>query len=149
MKQVNAYYRKNKTIDNCELLNESEIRKLKNKMEVITWYDAPYPTYELTNNLANIKRLEERLESIKMLKENAENGNNDKYIKLDGIEVTEDATDMRIRIKFETIPNEEIRTILKNNGFKWSPKNSAWQRQLTNNGIWSTKKVLELIKEKI
>ena len=149
MKQVNAYYRKNKTIDNCELLSDDEIRKLKHNMEIVTWYDAPYPTYELTNNLANIKRLEERLENIKRLKQNAENGNNDKYIKVDGIEVTEDATDMRIRLTFDNIPNEEIRNLLKHNGFKWSPKNKAWQRQLTNNGVYATKKVLETLKEKI
>lgn len=56
---------------------------------------------------------------------------------------------MRIRLIFDNIPNEEIRTILKSNGFKWSPKNSAWQRQLTNNGIYATKQVLETLKEKI
>ena len=149
MKEVNAYYRKHKTLDGCELLNEQEIRKLKYNMELITWHNAPFPTYALTNNLAEIKRLKERVENIKKLKDRAETNTTDKYIKIDGLEVVEDATDMRIRLIFDNIPNEEIRTILKSNGFKWSPKNSAWQRQLTNNGIYSTKRVLELIKEKI
>ena len=74
--------------------------------------------------------------------------NENKYIKVDGLEVIEDATDMRIRIVFDEIPNEETRTLLKSYGFKWSPKNSAWQRQLTSNGIYATKKVLEILKEK-
>ena len=55
---------------------------------------------------------------------------------------------MRIRLIFDNIPDAETRDMLKNNGFKWSPKNSAWQRQLTSNGIYATKKVLEQLKEK-
>lgn len=53
---------------------------------------------------------------------------------------------MRIRILFDEIPSADTRMLLKNWGFKWSPKNSAWQRQLTNNGIYATKKVLEKLK---
>ena len=70
-------------------------------------------------------------------------------MKIDGLEIVEDATDMRIRIIFDEIPNEQIRTLLKSYGFKWSPKNSAWQRQLTTNGIYSTKRFLEKLKEQI
>ncbi len=149
MKEVNAYYRKYKTLDGCELLNEQEIEKVKTDMSYVTWYDSPFPTYALTNNLAEIKRLKERVDDITRLKERAENQNTNKYIQIEGLKVVEDATDMRIRLIFDNIPSEEIRTILKSNGFKWSPKNSAWQRQLTDNGIYATKQVLETLKEKI
>lgn len=149
MKEVNAYYRKHKTLDGCELLNEEAKEKIEQSMRIVTWYDAPYPTFELTNNLANIKRLKDRVEEIKRLKERAENKTDNKYIKIDGLEVVEDAIDMRIRLIFDSIPNANIRDKLKNNGFKWSPKNNAWQRQLTANGIYATKKVLNEIKEEI
>lgn len=29
-------------------------------------------------------------------------------------------------------PDQETRALLKANGFRWSPRNEAWQRQLTN-----------------
>ncbi|MBQ4558682.1 MAG: hypothetical protein IJA61_04840 [Clostridia bacterium] len=147
MKNVNAYYKKNKTLDGCELLDEKEIRELKEKLVIFHYYSQPYPSFELTNNNQNLHRLQDRLENLKKLKERANTENENKYLKVEGLEVVEDATDMRIRIIFDEIPNEETRTLLKSYGFKWSPKNSAWQRQLTNNGIYATKKVLEKLKE--
>ena len=110
------------------------------------YYNQPYPSFELTNNNAKIKRLQERLEDLIKLKERTNNEN--KYPEIEGLKVVEDTTDMRIRILFDEIPNEETRILLKQNGFKWSPRNSAWQRQLTNNGIYSTKKLLNELKEK-
>ena len=146
MKDINAYYRKNKTLDGCDLLSEDEIAKVKSNMQYHSWYDVPFAPFTLSNNNANIKRLKERLEEIKRLKERAEQTEESKYIQIDGLQVVEDATDMRIRIIFDDIPDADTRDLLKSNGFKWSPKNSAWQRQLTNNGIYATKKVLEKIK---
>lgn len=147
MKNVNAYYKKNKTLDGCELLNENEIKELKEKLVMFHYYNQPYPSFELTNNNQNLHRLQDRLENLKKLKERANTENENKYIKVEGLEIVEDATDMRIRIIFDEIPNEETRTLLKSYGFKWSPKNSAWQRQLTSNGIYATKRVLEKLKE--
>ena len=40
---------------------------------------------------------------------------------------------MRRGCFFGSKPNEETRAALKSNGFRWSPKNQAWQRQLTRN----------------
>ena len=48
----------------------------------------------------------------------------------------------RVRIRFNDVPDSETRTRLKSSAFKWSPKNSAWQRQLTDNAIRATKRVL-------
>lgn len=147
MKNVNAYFRKHKTLVGCELLTDKEISELKFDMERFSYYGQPYPAFELTNNNQNLHRLMERLESLKNLKERAENPIQSKYETIEGLEVIEDATDMRIRLIFDSVPSEETRTLLKHYGFKWSPKNSAWQRQLTNNGIYSTKRLLEKLKE--
>lgn len=148
MKNVNAYYKKHKTLDGCEDISEQNARKLLQHLEDYPYLQQPFPSFELTNNNANIRRLKERVESLKKLKERANTENENKYIQVDGLQVVEDATDMRIRIIFDNIPNEETRTLLKSYGFKWSPKNSAWQRQLTGNGIYSTKRLLEELKEK-
>lgn len=146
MKAVNTFYRKNKNLNECDLLTEKEKIELKQTLQMFPYYNQPYPSFELTNNNAKIKRLQERLEDLIKLKERTNNEN--KYPEIEGLKVVEDTNDMRIRILFDEIPNEETRTTLKQNGFKWSPKNSAWQRQLTNNGIYSTKKLLNELKEK-
>ena len=37
---------------------------------------------------------------------------------------------------FEEKPDEKTREALKENGFRWSPKAGAWQRQLNDNAIY-------------
>lgn len=147
MKDVNAYYRKNGNLDECDILPDNIKRKVLENMQIHTWDNKPFASYELTNNNADIRRNKERLEQLQKLKERAEEKSEDKYIQVDGLKVEEDANDMRIRIIFDDIPSAETRDLLKHWGFKWSPKNSAWQRQLTTNGIYATKKVLEKLKE--
>lgn len=49
----------------------------------------------------------------------------------------------RIQILFDEIPNEETRKLLKSYGFRWSPFNKAWQRQLNGNGEWAVKTIKE------
>lgn len=41
----------------------------------------------------------------------------------------------RLQLIFDKKPDEEVRETLKKNGFKWSARNSAWQRQLTENAL--------------
>ena len=147
MKEVNAYYKRNKTLKGCELLTEEEAITIMNNIQYHSWYPVPFAPFELTNNNQNIHRLEDRLESLKKLKQRASEENENKYMQVDGLQVIEDATDMRIRLIFDEIPNEKVRELIKHWGFKWSPKNSAWQRQLTRNGIYATNKVLEQLKE--
>lgn len=46
-------------------------------------------------------------------------------------------------VNFEEFPTPERRGILKDNGFKWSARFKAWQRQLTENAIAATWRVIE------
>lgn len=57
--------------------------------------------------------------------------------------VVENTEIMRLQIIFDGKPEPEVRSILKKNGFRWSPKNSCWQRQLTNNARYSLDRVKE------
>ena len=40
---------------------------------------------------------------------------------------------------------EETRSVLKSNGFRWSPRYGAWQRQLTRNAEYAARCVLKAI----
>ena len=97
-----------------------------------------YPSYMLQNNNANIHRVEGRL---KQLRDAKEKGTQETEFEM--FKVVENAEIMRLQIIFDGKPEPEVRNILKKNGFRWSPKNSCWQRQLTNNARYSLDRVKE------
>jgi hypothetical protein len=43
----------------------------------------------------------------------------------------------RVQLLFPDKPDAETRAQLKKSGFRWSPREGAWQRQLTRNGLWA------------
>ena len=49
------------------------------------------------------------------------------------------------QILFDEKPGEETRNTLKANGFKWSPREGAWQRQLTDNARAALRQILPYI----
>ena len=93
-----------------------------------------YAPFELTNNLANIKRLEQRLADLEKKKETGT-----KEIEIAGVKVVQNAEDMRLQLFFDGKPKAEIIALLKKHAFKWAPSKGAWQRQLTNNALYSFK----------
>lgn len=130
MKIVNAYYRKHKTLDGCDALDENEKREITASMS-LGWRAEPVPfeSYELTNNSANIRRMRERLASLEKTKSEEPTER-----EVDGVRFVANKETMRIQIFFEGKPDEDTRKMLKLNGFLWAPSVGAWQRQLTENG---------------
>ncbi|WP_101908099.1 ArdC family protein [Tenacibaculum dicentrarchi] len=55
----------------------------------------------------------------------------------------------RIQVFYDEKPNDETIKILKKNAFRWSPKNKAWQRQMTRNAIYVAKKLFKKTTETI
>ena len=49
----------------------------------------------------------------------------------------------RLQIIFDEKPDEEMRAKLKSNGFRWSPRYGAWQRQLTQNAEYAARRVVK------
>lgn len=101
-----------------------------------------YPDYALSNNNANIRRVEERIKSLKAVKERGSSEQEYKTFK-----VVENTEAMRYQIIFDGKPEPEVRDLLKSNGFKWAPSQGAWQRQITTNGRYALGKVVEKLKE--
>ncbi len=135
MKAVNAYYRKHKTLDGCPELSPEDIEKLKQAMKADWHYqDKPYLSFELSNNNQNIHATKARLERLKAVKEKDTTDYDMEHFK-----VVENTEMMRLQLFFDGKPDAEIREAVKHNGFKWSPKNKCWQRQLTNNAKYSLK----------
>lgn len=97
-----------------------------------------YPNYALTNNNANIHRVESRLKHLKAVKEQENSESENEYFK-----VIENTEIMRLQLFFEGKPEANVRDVLKSNGFRWSPRNECWQRQLTDNAKYALKRVLK------
>lgn len=96
-----------------------------------------YPSYELSNNNANIHRIEARIKELeKRTSEPAPEG-----WEFDGGEVVMNTGENRLQVIFDGKPDADIREELKANGFRWAPSQNAWQRQLTNNAIYAAKRI--------
>lgn len=143
MKSVNAYYRKNKTLDNCPDLTLKQIQELKLEMkEHFHYEDKPFMTYALTNNNATIKNTRARLERLKKEKEAGTQAHESKFFT-----IVQNTELMRLQLIFDEKPKEEVRSILRGNAFKWSPKNNCWQRQLTNNARYAVRNVISALEK--
>ena len=137
MKAVNAYYRKNKTLDGCPHLSTEQIEKLKASMSGS--YRAnpkPFESYQLSNNNAEIHRLKDRITALTRRKELG-------YVgwEFDGGRVEANTADNRLQIFFDEKPDKEIREELKGNGFRYAPSAEAWQRQLNDNAIYAADRI--------
>ena len=144
MKAVNAYYRKDKTLDGCPELTSKQIEILKAEMISNYHYEnKPFMSFQLSNNNAVIKNTKKRLDELLRVKEDGTCEKENRFFK-----VVENTELMRLQLIFEGKPEPEVRDILKSNGFKWSPKNVCWQRQLTENAKYSAAKVFRELERK-
>jgi hypothetical protein len=95
-----------------------------------TWWDSPVPSYELRNLGANIKRVEGRIEALKLEEERAPAED----IEGNGFTISEDPADNRILIVFDEKPPKEVCKKMRAYGFRWSPSRVAWVRHLNAQG---------------
>lgn len=140
MKTVNAYYRKHKTLKGYKDYSDEKAAELDEEIKN-SLHKVPFAPYRLTNNNAKIKQVKSRIASI----ERAKNGANSDFnnYNTDLFKVIENAEIMRLQLVFDGKPDEATRTVLKKYAFKWSPKNNAWQRQLTENAKFALKQVIK------
>jgi hypothetical protein len=79
--------------------------------------------FELTNNVANIRRMQARVESL-----TRESARPTVTVGFEGGRMEDSAEDCRVRIYHDAKPGPEVIAKLKANGFHWSPRHRAWQR---------------------
>lgn len=143
MKAVNAYYRKHKTLDGCPDITVEESEQLIANM-IKFQQDQPYYSFELTNNSANIRRTRQRVEELKREAERQATADSaDKQY--DGFILRENAENCRIQFIFDGKPDDETRSLLKSYGFRWSPKEKAWQRLLNENGRRAAQDIVKML----
>lgn len=151
MVSANAYYRKNKTLKGFEGIPADTMAWItrpgvylpggrKGDGSPLAFYGKPFPTYELTNSNANIKRVKQRIETLEAVK--ASKPIEEEH---DGYTYRENTEAMRVQLQFDGKPDDETRALLKRNGFRWAPSLGVWQRQLNDNGKYAAHRVMEVL----
>lgn len=136
MKLINKLIRKHgesPALNEAIEINEIPVSALQDA--IIDW-DGVWrvPQYKLTNNNANIKRVQDR---IKDLEKRIQFQKDFETIEFPGgsIEVEND----RVKIYNDSKPEQEIINLYKKHGFRWSPKWKCWVRQFTENAMRAVK----------
>ena len=133
IKTVNAYFRKHKSVEGCPVLTASEIKSMTEAINSErSMYKMPYPPYALQYNNAEMRRLKQRIQELKTRDRTDFPG-----WEFDGGMVEANKAANRLQIIFDDKPSAEVREQLKSNGFRWSPKENAWQRQLNRNAYYA------------
>lgn len=150
MKRINGYIRQVlKLADDKQVDALAEISGMKTA-EAYTllnprWGGKGYASYSLTNNNANMQRVKERITEIeaqhKAIAEHGESVDTE-YEDL-GLKVVMNLAINRLQFVFDGKPESEVRSELKSNGFRWSPRESAWQRQLNNGSKYVVERVIK------
>jgi len=101
-----------------------------------------FASYSLSNNNANIKRLEKRIKGLEKAKTLE-----DRETKYAWGSVRENKEINRIQFRFDGKPDEGVRNLMKSSGFRWALSESAWQRQWTGNAVYAARETIKLLNE--
>ena len=138
MKKVNSYYKKNGTCVGCEGISDEKAENMDMAARSVHyhWEKQPFPTFHITNNGAEIRRLKKRIESLTATQ-------NTEFVgwKFNGGEAVINEDKNRLQLIFDEKPNDEQRATLKANGFRWAPSDKAWQRQLNHNAFYAANRI--------
>lgn len=140
---ANRYYKKNGTLKGFDGLEDKEAAEIEDFIQ----RNPVFPPFFTNNETANIRRYKKRLEKLVKEKEagvteQTETDSENKKL----FTMVENKEIMRLQILFDGIPPASVRDILKSSGFKWSRKNKAWQRQLTDNARYAYKNIKDKLK---
>lgn len=142
MKRINAAWRKSgkQGLLACGLTDAQADSIVQGIERAYSWDKQPYPSYSLTNNNAEIRRLKQRLTEAdaKALQSDREDSSEIR----EGVTVTRAFADNRLRLRFPNRPSPELIRTLKSHGFRWAPSEGAWQRHLNNAATYAAEQVL-------
>lgn len=144
MKEINKHYRKHKNLDDFNKYPKMvKIAKENLEWQKQIYYSVPARTVPFENyNSTEIRRLKKRIASllsVANISERQVSFASGYYL------LNQEAN--RVQFIFDEKPSDEIRSLLKNNGFRWSPKNKAWQRLLNGHAIFTAKELLKSFKK--
>lgn len=131
-----------------EVIPEISEARAKDLLNPAYSFERPgFPGYALSNNSANRRRIEARIATLLREAKRAEVAGDVEKV-YGEIRYREDVGENRVMLMFPGKPAEEVRKILKSNGFRWSPSRGAWVRMLNSAGRNAADYVIGLINSK-
>lgn len=115
-----------------------ELAGLLQSFQIQPYHGVGYPSYNLTNTGAEIRRVKKRIEALRREYARPEQVEPEIF---EGFEVIENREINRIQIVFDGKPGKKTRDLLKRSGFRWSRREGAWQRQLNEAGRSAARRV--------
>ena len=106
-------------------------------MSINGWWGAGFAPFQLTNNGAAIRDTKAKIERHAKM---AQLKDFDKEYPWGVLRVS--YSDERYRLIFDGKPGQDAINLLKEYSFKWSPKNKAWQRQITSRSTSVVKRLI-------
>ena len=101
------------------------------------------PSYVLTNNNSNMRRIRERIEALKAATEDRTSSEQHGEVR-----IVDNVEDNRVQIFFPYKPDKATRQTLKCYGFRWSPTADAWQRHRSSTALYWAKRICSVYDKK-
>ena len=100
-------------------------------------------TYFVENRLNWLRRRERSAERAALSEKAADETFEEREVA--GVRLVKNTVLDRVQLIFPGKPDDETRADLKRSAFRWSPREGAWQRKLTRNGLWAAEGILAAI----
>jgi hypothetical protein len=133
-KAINAATRKRDPIAALTALGYSEATA-RELLKLDAMGNIGVPSYQLTNNNANLRRMKARLAAISVAKVTEATEVVGSRARLE-----DNAAENRVRLYFPGKPDAETRGRLKSLGFRWTPSLGCWQAYRSNRTIEAAKR---------
>jgi hypothetical protein len=144
MKAVNKIIRGKKLDDSQKAAKINELGLSKELLQVFRQAGAgKFPSYRLTNNNANIKRMKARVKQLEAEAARPEVEDRDATINGTPVTIAENRDEGRVQLFFDGKPPQPIIDLLNSRGFNFSRTNEAWQRLLNDNSRRAVEGLLE------
>ena len=101
-------------------------------------------TLSYTSVKNKIKSLKEKIAKLNLKERQGELSDDERTFEYEDVTIFFNTDADRIQLLFSSFPSDEVRKALKSSAFKWSRKNKAWQRQITDNTVSAINRIFDL-----
>lgn len=134
MQKINDFYKENGTVLGCSGIDRETAMQLDERVN--EHQSTPYPGRFFKDNYAEINRLKANIDRLENKPETIFKG-----WQFNKGEAVINLANNRLQLMFAEKPDDEQRTALKQNGFKWAPTAKAWQRPLDFKSMAAANKI--------
>ena len=142
-KKVNKIIRSKKLTDQ-QKIDEILSNDLMTKPKLAEKIVREQLTLSYTSVKNKIQLLKEKIAKLNLKEQQGELSDDERTFEYEDVTIFFNTDADRIQLLFSSFPSDEVRKALKSSAFKWSRKNKAWQRQITDNTVSAINRIFDL-----